>query len=415
MAIEERSLPLDALQAGMYVCRIDVPWNATPFPLQGLLIASKADIESLRPYTLQAVVDFRRSVLPEGRSLLLTLGYRAPAGARLPELRPYPDALPVEDELPRARTAHRSALGLAQRLQDDLRAGRPLELEQLGEALEPMVASVLRSPDAFLWLVALRQRDPYAYAHALNNSALVVALGRQIGLPVELLVELAGAALLMDIGMSLLPDGLCNHGLLLTPLERRRVQSHVQLGLDLLRDRPGVLDTQLEWIAAHHERYDGSGYPLGLAGHEIPLFARMLGLVDTFDALCTDRLHQKGQSRHDATQYLYRERDRLFQAELVEQFGQTLGVYPTGTLVELSSGEVAVVTQQNAGRRLFPRVTVLTHADKTLHPAFPQVDLWLDESPESGRRTILRGLRPGAYGIDLAQLFLYDLPAEAQG
>jgi hypothetical protein len=160
LAIEERSLPLDALQPGMFVCRIDRPWGETPFPLQGLMITSRADIDSLRPFTLQAVVDFRRSVLPQGRSLLLTLGYRPTAGARLPELRPYPDALPVEHELPRARSAHRSALGLAQRLQEDLRAGRPLELDQLSEAVEPMVASVLRSPDAFFWLMALRQRDP---------------------------------------------------------------------------------------------------------------------------------------------------------------------------------------------------------------------------------------------------------------
>lgn len=412
VAIEERSLPLDALQPGMFVCRIDLPWSETPFALQGLQIASRADIEALRPYTTSAVVDFRRSVLPEGRSLLLTLGYRPPPGVRLPELRPYPEALPVEQELPRARVAQRNALSLARRLQDDLRAGRPLDLEQLGEAVQPVVASVLRSPDAFFWLVALRRRDPYAYTHALNTSALSTALGRQIGLPAELLIELAGAALLMDIGMALLPDGLCNHGLLLSTVEQRQMQQHVSLGLDALSGRPGVSEAQLQWIAAHHERHDGSGYPLGATGTEIPLFARMLGLADTFDALCTDRPHQKGQSRHDATQWLYRERDRLFQAELVEQFGQALGVYPTGTLIELSSGEVAVVTQQNGARRLFPKVTVLTHPDKSMNPAFPQVDLWLDEGVDGGRRTILRGLRPGAHGIDLGQLFLADDPTE---
>jgi len=413
VAIEERSLPLEALQPGMFVCRIELPWSETPFALQGLQIASRADIEALRPYTRTAVVDFRRSVLPEGRSLLLTLGYRTPPGVRLPELRPYPEALPVEQELPRARSARRTAMGLARRLQDDLRAGRPLELEQLGEAVQPVVASVLRSPDAFFWLVALRRRDPYAYAHALNSAALATALGRQIGLPADLLVELAGAALLMDIGMSLLPDGLCNHGLLLSPAEHRQVQQHVALGLDALASRPGVSESQREWIAAHHERHDGSGYPLGLSGAGIPLFARMLGLADTCDALCSDRPHQKGLSRHDATQWLYRERDRLFQAELVEQFGQALGVYPTGTLIELSSGEVAVVSQQNAARRLFPKVTVLTHPDKTINAAFPQVDLWLDDAAAGGRRTILRALRPGAHGIDLGQLFLVDDASEA--
>lgn len=406
MALEERSLPLDALEPGMFVSRIDRPWSETPFPMQGLVIASRADIEALRPYTREAVVDFQRSQRPEGRHLLLSLGWRPQVGVPLPKLRPYPQARAVDEELPQARRAFGDAVELARGLHRDLREGRRLSLDHLQEAVEPVVASVLRSPDAFFWLASLRHRDPYAYSHALNCAALAAALGRQIGLPAELLIELSGAALLMDLGMSLLPDGLCNHGLLLTSGEHRQVQEHVAMGLAALEGEEGVSVEQRDWIAHHHERHDGSGYPKGLKGHETPLFARMLGLVDTFDALCSDRPHRKALSRHDATQFLYRERDRLFQAELVEQFGQALGVYPTGTLVELSSGEVAVVSQQNAARRLYPKVTVLTHPDKQLDPAFPQLDLWLDAAADGRRRTILRALRPGAYGLDLGALFL---------
>lgn len=406
MPLEERRLALDALEPGMFVCRIDRPWSETPFPLQGLVIASRADIDALRPYTADAVVDFERSLRLDGRSLLLTLGYSVPAGARYPHSVSYPDPTPVEQELPQVRQAYGDALELAQRMQKDLLAGRPLALERLSQAVEPVVASVLRSPDAYFWLSSLRRRDPYAYGHALNCAALGAALGRQIGLPAEPLIELAGAALLMDLGMSLLPDGLCNHGLILSEPQRLQVRDHVRLGLQALADQAGVSDAQRLWIRHHHERHDGSGYPQALSGMEIPLFARVLGLVDTFDALCSDRPHRRGISRHDATQWLYRERERLFQSELVEQFGQALGVYPTGTLVELSTGEIAIITQQNSARRLFPRITVLTLADKSIDPAFPQIDLWLDPGPDGERRTIVRALRAGAYGLDPGQLFL---------
>jgi HD-GYP domain-containing protein (c-di-GMP phosphodiesterase class II) len=161
-------------------------------------------------------------------------------------------------------------------------------------------------------------------------------------------------------------------------------------------------------ILHHHERHDGSGYPVGLTGTRIPLLGRMLGLVDTYDALSSDRIHQKAMSRHDVLQTLYKERDRLFQGELIEQFSQCLGVYPTGSLVELSSGEVAVVMAQNAARRLYPRVTILTFPDKRIDPAFRQVDLWpLANAPDVHERVhIARALPHGAYGIDAGSLFL---------
>jgi hypothetical protein len=134
----------------------------------------------------------------------------------------------------------------------------------------------------------------------------------------------------------------------------------------------------------------------------------MLGLVDTYDALSSDRPHQKALARHDVLQVLYRERDKLFQADLIEQFSQSLGVYPTGSLVELSSGEVAVVMAQNPARRLYPRVTVLTARDKSLDPAFRQVDLWpLANAPDRSERIwIERALPPGAYGLDTSELYL---------
>jgi HD-GYP domain-containing protein (c-di-GMP phosphodiesterase class II) len=226
-----------------------------------------------------------------------------------------------------------------------------------------------------------------------------------LGFPRQILVDLSCGGMLMDIGMAAIDEAVCHHDRALDARQRLAMQQHVALGIERLEAAGLASGALSEMIGAHHERHDGSGYPLGLAALEIPLSGRILGIVDTFDSLCSDRPHRAALSKHHALQAMYRERDRMFQAELLEQFSQALGVYPTGSLVELSSGEVAVVMAQNIARRLFPRVTVLTRPDKTIDAAFRQIDLWTEASG-STRLSIARALPAGAYGLELSEFFL---------
>jgi HD-GYP domain-containing protein (c-di-GMP phosphodiesterase class II) len=408
MPLEERQIAVDSLTLGMFVCRLDRPWTETPFPLQGFLVESLSDIETLRRYSSHVYIDVEKSIDRTGRGLLLRLGWRSerPGRPRLPDPAPYRDSIPLDDELPRATLAWDSVRSYASRCIDDIRAGRRVSIDELGAAMEPIVASVVRNADAYFWLDALRERDPYAYSHAINCCALAATFGRHLGFPRSLLVDLASGGLLMDIGMALLPEGTCNHPGPLDDGQRESMRRHVVLGMERL-DSAGLSNADVaEMILGHHERYDGAGYPSGLSGLSIPLTARMLAVVDAFDALCSERPHQQALSRHHALQAIYRERDRQFQGELVEQFSQCLGVYPTGSLVELTTGEVAVVMAQNPARRLFPRVTIVTRADKTVDPSFRQVDLWSTVDDAGRRASIARALAPGAYGLELSEYFL---------
>jgi len=404
MALEEVRVAIGDLRPGMFVCRLDVPWSETRFPLQGVLVETAEDVLALRQHGSHVWVDRERSVFDGPRHVLLTLGRRGWSGAP-PEAVDYALQATVAEEMPRLRGAIAEADRLLRGLLDDLHRGKPLAVEEVTATVEPVVASVIRNPDTFSWLSSLRHRAPYVYGHAINVAGLAVIVGRHLGLPPGELNDLATAGLLMDLGMARLPDGLCNHPLTLSAGDRRAMQGHVALTLEQVSGH-GLPVQVLEAITQHHERHDGSGYPHGLKGFAISLNARILGLVDTFDAMGSDRPHQHSQARHNVLQALYRERDRLFQSELVEQFSQAIGVYPTGSLVELDNGVVAVVTAQNSARRLHPRVTALTKPDKSLDPAFPVLDLLLPD-PATGRRlAIHRSLPPGAYGIDLAQLFL---------
>lgn len=409
MPVIEVRLNVNELQSGMFVCRLDGRrWEETPFPLQGVMVRTVEDVIAVRRHADYVYVDRERSVDGTTEAVLMSLDLGGGGSGLRPFGAPiaYRTEATLDEELPKVRLAAEEAQKLSRRLADDLREGRKLSIDEIGGVIEPVVASITRNPDAYFWLSSLRERDPYAYSHAVNSAAMMSAFGRQLGFPSILLVELASAGMLMDLGMAALPEGTVNHGAPLTPAQRETMQRHVDTSLALIDGAPGTTPLIRSAVAHHHERHDGSGYPHGKRGFDIPLEARMLGIVDTFDAMGSARVHQPASARHHVLQALYRERDRLFQAELIEQFSQSIGVYPTGSLVELSSGEVAVVTAQNSARRLLPKVTVLTRPDKTVDPAFRQVDLRLEPTDGNPRLTIHRALQPGAYGLDLAEFFL---------
>lgn len=402
MQVEERQIDVEQLRAGMFVCRLDRDWIETPFLLQGFLVEGEQDIAQLRRYCRYVFIDVEKSVDPgSGPS---GAGARATAiGA--PAARMQVDVLAAVPDA--AQAVERAAIGVAE-IHAILREGGTVDRRHADAVVEPILGSLARHPDAFFWLQALRRHDDYAYGHAVNCSALSIALGRQLGLDDAALRDIAAGCLLMDIGMTRVPREILTKPGPLSDAEREIVRSHVATGVRLYA-ASGLQDVAVvEIIAGHHERHDGTGYPTGVAGADLPLYCRIAGLVDSYDAMVSDRPYRKALSGHDVLQQLYRQRERTFQAELIEQFMQCMGIYPVGSLVELDSGEVAIVMAQNRVRRLRPTLMLLTDALKQLREQFLPVDLMLADRaglPES-RLKIVRGLEPGAYGLDPCELYL---------
>ena len=404
MVLEERQMLVGLLEKGMYVSRLDRDWVGTPFPFQGFEITSDEDIELLSAYCTSVFIDVQKSLINARPSLRVSSAPRNVFPPRGPE---YHNTVDIKEEIPRAREVHANLRALAERIADDVRSGRRLEPGVVREAIEPMVESLLRNSDALFWLMALMKRDDYMYSHAVNCSALAAAFGRHLALPREVLVELATGGFLLDAGMASLPSDVVQHGGKLDTEAMKLMRGHVQRSMEVL-DQAGVTGKWArELVAAHHERHDGSGYPDGLAGDRVPLAGRMGGIVDTYDALRSDRPHRNGESRHGALQALYRARDRMFQAEVVEQFLQCLGVYPTGSLVELNTGEVGVVMAQNQVRRLRPRLMLLLDTEKKPYEPYRDVDLMQHGVDlADGGVKIAQALEPGAYGLRPEELFL---------
>jgi len=411
MEIVERTLDVDDLQLGMFVCRLDRPWDATPFPLQGFCIETTKQIDTLTALCKQVTIDViltreaqreraARSQEPVSRSMM-SRQYRAVA-----DRRSYGDSISVLQELPRARVAQEKLTAATSRIFDNVRSGKTLVAEEVDEAVAPVVDSVLRSADAVFWLNSLRSRGDYEYSHALNCTVLAAAFGRHMGLPEDQLIKVASGGMLLDIGKTQLPLDLLTQKVKLRPPQLVLLRRHVEFSLEMLAKSSNRSPEIEEMVGSHHERVDGSGYPYGFQGAEIPLFGRIAAIIDSYDAMTSDRPYRKAISRHAALQQLYSSRDSLFQSELIERFIQCIGAYPTGSLVELSTGEVAIVQAQNRTRQLLPRLLVLTSADKKLESGFRELDLLVEANSGNQGVRIIKTLEPGSFGLDPTELFL---------
>jgi HD-GYP domain-containing protein (c-di-GMP phosphodiesterase class II) len=323
------------------------------------------------------------------------------------EVQTYVDTVTVEDEVPRARAVVAQSADLLEKLVKDIRLGQGFEIERVEEIVDDMVDSIVRNPDALMWVARMREQDSATYGHGLQVSVYLTSFGRHLGFPKTQLLQLAEIGLLLDIGKIKLPRALLEKQGRLTPDEFEEAKSHVAKGLDILKQTPNFHPEVLEAIGQHHERMNGSGYPWGLSGNQIGIYGRMAGIVDCFAALTSQRPYAAAASSYEALRSITSWAGDFFHEPLVQQFVSSVGVFPVGSLIELSSGEVAVVVEHSKVRRLKPRVLVVTGPDKTpsKHPML--LDLLYD--PKIGDQEnvfIRRGLPSGAYGLDLKDFYL---------
>jgi HD-GYP domain-containing protein (c-di-GMP phosphodiesterase class II) len=215
-------------------------------------------------------------------------------------------------------------------------------------------------------------------------------------------------AIFMDVGKTRIPTELLIKRDHLSDKEMALMQKHVAFGVEIVSEMEGVDQRVLEMVQCHHERYNGTGYPNGLSGAAIPIYARIAGIVDTYDAMTTPRPYAKPRSTYEAMRQLNNLAGVEFPAEVVEQFLQAVGVFPVGTLVELNTGEVGVVIAQNRIRRLRPKIMVLLDREKQSLDTFPIVDLRNQLADARGESSLWidRGLAPGDYGLDPSEYYL---------
>ena len=409
---QEFRISVRGLELGMFVSRLDRPWLETPFLMQGFQVTSDEDLQKLQRMCSHVYVDIQLGKSPDPRFIELDttdLVEAAHGRDEFIDLRKtqWEVKTDFKTELGHAAIAHDVLQRGIEEVMEDLKNGRELDLDKLRHGVDAMIDSITRNPSAFNWLKEIKRKDDYGYQHALGCSVWAASFGRHLGLEREDLRELALGGLLFDVGKTRLPGALLSKQQRLDADEAKLMQRHVEFGVEVLAKTPGISPAVIEMVATHHERHNGMGYPLGLSGTQIPINGRIIGLIDSYDALRSVRAHASGLSPHQAVAELYKLRGTLFQAELVEQFIQTCGIYPTGSLVELSNGQVGVVTAVHSLKRLRPSIMLLLDEDKVPLDQFHTIELGEVMQDAGGQPlSIKHGLPPRAYGIDPAELFL---------
>jgi HD-GYP domain-containing protein (c-di-GMP phosphodiesterase class II) len=433
---------MDKLLKGMYVCALDRPWLSTPFPFQGFVIRGDDDIAELRKYCAYVYIDVLRGVPPEADGGLArswkpgkteepesltktgTTGITATAKPDAPEETSTVyargpeesiEALPIRTnpdyyqdpknfrrELKRAQQIHTDLTRATGQIIDDIRVGRGLDLTAVRSSVNSMIGSVIRHPDAFVWMTKLRNKDSYSYGHSVRCSVFSIVMARHMGLAENQLEKLAMGSLLCNVGKAKLPRRLLNQRDPLSNEDISLLHSQIDLGVEILDRCVGINDDVIEVVANHHERFDGSGYPTGKIGDQIPLLARFAGLVDCYDAMVSIKPYtDEVMSTSEAMDFLYDQRNVLFQGQLIEEFIQAMGIYPTGTLVELNTGEVALIQAQNVRNRIQPEILMVMDQRKNIIEKFNLVDMRKHNSKNEARPlSIKRALTAGEFGLD---------------
>ncbi|MEX1032556.1 MAG: HD-GYP domain-containing protein [Cellvibrionaceae bacterium] len=421
MSVKKEQIAVGELAVGMYVSELDRPWLETPFLMQGFLIESDDDIKALTEHCKFVFVDrqLSRDVQFHKPDAVVaeftpkkTIPKKEPPRQNTREQKvvkllgnrirqPYRDTVHWRSEMTAAKRAVTGLTEEIKNLFDGLRQGSGLNFSKIKQAVGPLVSSIERNPDACIWLARLKNQDSYIYKHSVASSIWAVALGRELGLPPQDLKSLGLGALLLDIGKLKLPTDLLHKTEALTDNEFQLIRSHVNYSLAALEQSKLLNRDIWDMVACHHERYDGTGYPRGLKNDEIPLFGHIAGIVDSYDAMTSERPYGKAVSPSSAIKQLYQARDKHFDAVLVEEFIQAVGLYPAGTLVLLSSGEVAIVLAEGRTRRLKPQILLLLDQNKQALPDLKIVNM-LDASCAStgAPLEIVQSLEPGSYGVD---------------
>jgi HD-GYP domain-containing protein (c-di-GMP phosphodiesterase class II) len=398
--MELREIPVEELTFGMYVSKLDRPWTETPFVFQGFVLKSEKQIDILKKYCKRVYVD------PEKEDLAEIEKVSAAEIAKVRGTTVYREAASVEVELPKAQSAYQKTTTVVEKLSRAVEFGTALDSGNSREAASQITESVVRNPDAMALLIKLQETSGATLSRAADVSVMMTIFGRFLQLPQDRLELLGMLGLLQDVGKLKLPTALATNG----PVNAAEVElyrTHVDHSVEILSNTPGLPPELTGLASLHHERFDGSGYPRGLRGGGIALFGLIAGIVDTFDTLTAPPPFGENLSPSNALNIIYKGRGKQFHPALVEQFIQCIGVFPVGSVVELNSGEVAIVIAQNMVRRLQPRIMVVRDALGNPLMPYKMLDLMKEPKVKPGEPyRIQRTLEYDTVKIHPRELFL---------
>ncbi|MCL6487081.1 MAG: HD-GYP domain-containing protein [Janthinobacterium lividum] len=355
------------LVLGMYIERLGRSWLETPFWKRSFLLESPADLERILAARLNEVwIDTARGLAPPEPVVVAAPPPEAPAAAATAAavcteakvhvidvaVAKVAPSLSRDEQMAHARRLIERTRQAVQTMFDEARMGKALPVGHAYELVDDIAASVLLGGGMLLGLARLKTADNYTYMHSVAVCALMTALARELELAPEQVRSAGLAGLLHDIGKMAVPSAILNKPGSLSDAEFSCVRTHAAAGHRLLLEVDDIDPVALDVCLHHHEKLDGSGYPKGLRGDEISLYARMGAICDVYDAVTSNRPYKQGWCPAESLRRMAAWRGGHLDAKLFAAFVKCLGIYPLGTLVRLQSERLAVVVGQAEGKTL---------------------------------------------------------------
>jgi putative nucleotidyltransferase with HDIG domain len=416
-------VPIGNLQIGMKVVELDKPWLETDFMMQGFIIENQDDIDditrqckfvyvegvvTLKPTNIERRVEnqglFARQIKSDKKSIKTP---KQAASKRATGSMPrtaskvnYINKVPVNQELTNAKKYYHTAKSVAKNIMDGVRIGLTLDFNDAREVVDDMVDSVLRNDSALLWMSRLKNKDEYTVEHCLNVCILSITFARFLGHDEAEIRKIGLCGLLHDVGKAKIPVEILNKPGRFTDEEYEIMKHHTTHGSTMLTSLPQQDLAALDVALSHHERPDGKGYPRGLQAHQIPYYAKIVGIADTYDAITSTRVYDDKRTSQTALDIIFKNRGKQFDEELAIEFVKCIGLYPPGSLVEMKNKEIGIVISSNTNSAK-PKVLIVL--DRLKKPAnFKVINLQQENYDDHGLPYgIAKEIPNKSHGIDV--------------
>jgi len=375
-----KKIRVEQLTLGMHLKEFCGSWMEHPFWRNGFVVTDPQDIKAILASSIREVwIDSDKGVdVPAGTAAVSEAESHAQVEAQLQEeLNQKREVAPVSIgvELERAAKICQQSKQAVISMFEEARMGKSVDTGGARQLVEEITDSVARNPGALISLARLKTVDDYTYMHSVAVCAMMVSLAKQLGLDEEQ-TRLAGMAGLMhDLGKALMPMEVLNKPGKLTEAEFNIIKTHPVEGHRMLLTGRDVHSMVLDVCLHHHEKTDGSGYPKGLKDEEISLFAKMGAVCDVYDAITSNRPYKLGWDPAESLRKMAEWAKGHFDANVFQAFVKSLGIYPIGSLVKLTSGRLGVVVEQTGKSLTMPVVKVFFSSKSNMRIVPELVDL----------------------------------------
>lgn len=388
-----KKIAVQNLAVGMYIDNLGAKWLSHDFVRTRFLIEDNKVLHKIQNSQLKHVyVDTEKSIQPTITKKTPTVQKTISNTAVLKKTNP----IPAQEEVKHAKNIVNQANTIMKNLMTDIRLGKQVEIEQLDPVADKIVHSIMRNKDALISLTRIKNKDDYTFMHSVSVSGLMVALARANGMDEQALNEVAIGGLLHDIGKMITPNEILNKPGKLTDDEFVIMKDHVKESQELLQNHTGLTPNISDVIFQHHEKIDGSGYPLKLHGNQMSTVGKMSAIVDVYDALTSIRVYKSAWEPSVTLKKMMQWTDTHLDKQLMISFIHCLGIYPVGTLVEMESGLVGIVQEQHESQLTQPIVKFIYKKNHG-YIYVKTVDLSKQENDR-----IIRSVAPETYKIDLS-------------